>query len=183
MRLRHNRVSGYEEPQALTQLAILQQLTNSLRTGNYTGDIDGAPSKVVHVGHSFGSYISNALIATTPHLSDAAILTGIAFADVESGMFVEALGLRIATLQAPGEWPGRDNEYVAWVDVAANAATIFHGGSYDEEVLWYTEDAKQPIAAAELISIGSEQILPRRALDFTNPVMVRLLLPTPAIEL
>jgi len=129
---------------------------------------------IVHVGHSFGSYISNALIATAPHLSDAAILTGIAYAGLGSGTFVEAFALRIARLQAPGKWPGRDNEYLTWADTAANVAAFFIGGIYDEEILWYTEDVKQPIAAAELISIGSEQILPMRSLNFTKPVMVHL---------
>ncbi|KAE8446761.1 hypothetical protein EG329_011666 [Mollisiaceae sp. DMI_Dod_QoI] len=168
-----SKVSGYEEPQSPTQLAILQQLTIFLRSGKYTGDIDGTPSKIVHVGHSFGSAISNALIATSPQLSDAAILAGIAYdPEVASGTFVEALALRIATLQAPGKWPGRDNEYLTWADSAANVAAFFIGGSYDEEVLWYTEDNKQPIAAAKLITIGSEQILPRKSLGFTKPVMV-----------
>jgi pimeloyl-ACP methyl ester carboxylesterase len=96
-----------------------------LRSGKYTGTL-GSPSKIVHVGHSFGSCISNALIATTPQLSDAAILTGIGYTEVAtSGAFVEAFGLRIATLQAPGKWPGRDNEYVTWVDAPANAAAFF----------------------------------------------------------
>ncbi len=87
---------------------------------------------------------------------------------------MEAFALRIATLQAPGKWSGRDNEYLTWADSAANAAAFFIGGSYDEEILWYTEDNKQPIAAAELITIGSEQILPRKSLGFTKPVMVCL---------
>ena len=181
IRLTQNRVSGYQEPQSPTQVAILQQLTGFLRSGKYTGDIGGTPSKIVRVGHSFGSYISNALIATSPQLSDAAILTGIAYASAASGTFVEAFGLRIARLQAPGKWPGRDNEYLTWVDIAANAATFFHGGSYDEKVIQYTEGVKQPIAAAELITISSEDILPSRSPEFSAPVMVRSF-PTPSID-
>lgn len=158
-------------PQSFTQLAILQQLTTFLRSGKYIGDINDTPSKIIHVGHSFGSFLSNALIATTLHLSDGAILTGIAYANLASGTFVEAFALRIATIQAPGKWPGRDNEYLTWADSAANAAAFFIGGSHCEEVLWYTEDVKQPMAAVELVTIGS--VLPIHALDFTNPVMVR----------
>jgi hypothetical protein len=40
------RVSGYNEAQASTQLAILQQLTATLRSGKYTGSL-GIPSKIV----------------------------------------------------------------------------------------------------------------------------------------
>ena len=170
IRLTQNRVSGYEESQALTQLAILQQLTTFLGSGKYTGTL-GTPSKIVHIGHSFGSCISNALIATTPQLSDAAILTGIGYTEVPtSGAFVEAFGLRIATLQAPGKWPGRDNKYVTWVDAPANAAAFFQGASYDEDVLWYTEAVKQPMAIVELLTLT---ILPKISLEFTKPVVVR----------
>jgi hypothetical protein len=143
--------------QALTQLAILQQLMTFLRSEKYTGTL-GASSKIVHVGHSFGSCISNALIATTPQLSDAAILTVIGYTEVPtSGAFVEAFGLRIATLQAPGKWPGRDNEYVTLVDAPANVAAVFQGGSYDEEIIWYTEAVKQPMAVIELLTLTIRQ--------------------------
>ena len=80
--------------------------------------------------------------------------------------------LRIANLQAPGKWPGRDNEYVTWVDVVANTGVFFHAGTFDKEVLWYTEDVKQPMAIAEFISVGVETIFPQRALEFAKPVMV-----------
>jgi len=169
IRITQNRASGYNESQALTQVAILQQLTTFLRSGKYTGDL-GTPSKIVHVGHSFGSYISHLTIATSPQLSDGAILTGIGFTEVATaGAFVEAFALRIATEQAPGRWPGRDNEYVTWVDAPANAAAFFRGGSYDPEVLWYTEGTKQPFAAIELLTLIFP---PPGALEFTKPVMV-----------
>ncbi|KAF8865055.1 hypothetical protein BDZ45DRAFT_721221 [Acephala macrosclerotiorum] len=109
--------SSYDESQATTQIAILQKLTGLLREGS----------------------ITNALIATTPGLSDAAILTGIAYGTQDFGSFVEAWGLRIATQQAPGRWPGRDNHYVTRANVFA---TFFHGDSYDDEVLWYTENIR-----------------------------------------
>jgi pimeloyl-ACP methyl ester carboxylesterase len=160
-------VSGFDGPQAQTQLAILQQLTILLRSGKYTGSL-GTPSKVVHVGHSFGSFLSNALIAATPALSDAAILTGIAY---EPGIetFFEAWGLRIASSVAPGKWSGRDNGYLTSVDAFGSAATFFYPNSYDKEVLWYTEYAKQPVAAIELLTGFA---LPLRAVGFVRPVMV-----------
>lgn len=125
----------------------------------------------MHVAHSFGSFLTNALIATTPQLSDATILTGFASGG-GSGLLLEAFALRIAQLQAPGKWPGRDNEYVTWADAVANVAVFFRGGSYSEEVLWHTEDIKQPIAVAELITVGSEQLLPTRSPGYTKPLMV-----------
>ncbi|KAH6674319.1 Alpha/Beta hydrolase protein [Halenospora varia] len=163
-----SKVSGYDEAQASTQLAILQQLTSFLRSGQYTGTL-GKPSKLVHVGHSFGSSLSNALIATTPQLSDAAILTGIAYNGTQFGTVLESFGLRIATGQAPGKWTGRDNGYLTWVDAPANAVAFYKGGSYDKEVLWYSEDNKQPIAIIEFLTLAT---LPAAALAFTGPTMV-----------
>ncbi|KAN0095337.1 alpha/beta-hydrolase [Hyaloscypha variabilis] len=162
-----SKVSGYNDPQAQIQLAILQQLTSLLRAGKYTGVL-GVPGKLVHVGHSFGSFLSNALVATTPELSDAAILTGIAYGSA-SMTFMEAWGLRIATQIAPGRWNNRDNGYLTWVDAFGNAAVFFYPGSYDTEVLWYTEDAKQPLAAIELLTPSALRL---RAVGFTSPVMI-----------
>ena len=36
----------------------------------------GVPDKIVHVVHSFGSFLTSALISTYPTLSDGAIITG-----------------------------------------------------------------------------------------------------------
>ena len=80
--LQATRVSGYDVPQSTVQLAILQQLSSLIRAGNYTGSF-GPPSKLVHVGHSYGSLISNGLIATTPGLSDGVILTGISYSKIQ----------------------------------------------------------------------------------------------------
>jgi pimeloyl-ACP methyl ester carboxylesterase len=142
-------------------------LTTFLRSGKYTGTL-GTPLKIVHVGHSFGTYLTNALVAATPALSDAAIQTGTAYGQ-NSGPFLEAFGLRIATELAPGRWNGRDNGYLTWVDVFANAATFYYPNSYDKEVLWYTEDVKQPLAAIELLTIGALRF---NASNFAGPVMV-----------
>ncbi|KAH7407607.1 Alpha/Beta hydrolase protein [Cadophora sp. MPI-SDFR-AT-0126] len=162
-----SKVSGYDEPQSTAQLAILQQLTSLVRAGHYTGSF-GAPSKVVHVGHSYGSLISNGLIATTPGLSDGAILTGIAYRP-NSGAFLKAWGFRIAAHQAPGKWPGLDNNYVTGVDAAGNAAAFLHGNSFSKEMAWYAESIKQPVASVELLTFTAVQ---QKATKFTKPLMV-----------
>jgi hypothetical protein len=122
------RVSGFDSSPVTIQLTILQQLTILLRPGKRTVTL-GTPSKIVHIGHSFGSFISNALIATTAMLSDAALLTGIGYSGGTFNAFIEAFGLQVATAQAPGKWTGRDNGYLTWVDAFANAATFFQGNS------------------------------------------------------
>jgi hypothetical protein len=103
-----------------------------------------------------------------PYLSDAAILTGISYNGSTPGAFLEAFGLRIANEQAVGNWAGRDNGCLTWIDAFANVAIFYHGDSYDKEVLWYTEDVKQPVAAIEFLTVAS---LPQKAPNFTGPVM------------
>lgn len=142
-------------------------MTLLLRNGNYNGTF-GKPSKIVHIGHSYGSQLSNGLIATTPGLSDGAILTGIAYGKT-SGSFLKEWGFRIAAQQAPGKWPGVDNNYITGVDGYANSATFFHGDSSSKEIAWYNEDIKQPVASIELLTFT---VLPQQAPGFIKPLMV-----------
>jgi len=53
------------------------------------------PQKIVLVGHSLGSCISNALVAAIPNLVDGAVLTGWSFNSTPSNPF----GQSIATIQ------------------------------------------------------------------------------------
>jgi hypothetical protein len=163
-----NRVSGFDDAQANTQIAILAELSTLVRAGQYTGSVR-KPSKVAHFGHSFGSFVTNGFIAARPELSDAAILTGIAYNGSWNGAFVQAFGLRMASEQSRGKWGGLDNNYVTWVDKYANEAVFFNGDSYDKDVLRYTEENKQPMAAAEFLSVG---LVNPQAPTFTGPVMV-----------
>lgn len=121
------------------------------------------------IGHSFGSFLSNALLATSPSLSDGAILTGLGYS--AGGASFEAWSARIAAQLSPGKWPGRDLHYVTWIDSFANAATFFFGDSYSKKVLAYTEYVKQPLAVIELLTL---QTLPLAAHNFFGPVMVCL---------
>lgn len=82
-------------------------------------------------------------------------------------------GLRIASSIAPGKWPytSDNNGYLTWESVFGNVAVFFSEGTYDEEVVWWTEDAKQPIAAIELLTSGT---LTLYSPDFVAPVLVSL---------
>ena len=61
------KVSGYEN-QSANQGALLSKIVKDIKAGKWTGEVHA--KKVVLVGHSFGSYISNALIAAEPDLVD-----------------------------------------------------------------------------------------------------------------
>jgi pimeloyl-ACP methyl ester carboxylesterase len=134
-----SRVSGYDECQFSTQLAILAALTNNLKQGKYTGNI-GQPSKIVHVGHSYGSILTQALITAYPTISDGVILKGSGYNVSGAGLFAEAVRFNIANTVFPRKYPGLDSGYLAFADPYGNAAGFFHPGSFGKEILWYTQE-------------------------------------------
>src|ERR1700712_4485421 len=79
---------AYDVVQAPLELEILRQLTLMARNGTLYGFAGNAkpadatfskltkPSKVVHVGHSFGSFLTSAFIANYGDLTDGAVITG-----------------------------------------------------------------------------------------------------------
>ncbi|EPE27791.1 alpha/beta-Hydrolase [Glarea lozoyensis ATCC 20868] len=163
-----SKVSGYDGAQASTHLAILKQLSVLLRSGQYTGGV-GKPSKLAHVGHSFGSFLSQGLITQNPELSDGALFTGLAWDSSSQPPALESMGLRIANTQSEGRWVGLDNQYLTSGDIAGNAAFFFHGDSYDKQMLWYSDSVAQPLAIIELLTLTTLITGPSK---FHGPVMV-----------
>ncbi|KAI9688211.1 MAG: hypothetical protein M1822_001717 [Bathelium mastoideum] len=168
-------VDGYNEAQTSQQVAILAQLAQLLRTGQYTGSL-GTPSNLILVGHSYGSFISHAVVAassnsTTKHpLADGLILTGFSY-NVTPGIFT-AFDLRLASTQRPAEWGHLNSGHLTWADVSANVAVFFHGPNtnYDPAVANYTEAAKQTIAVGEMLNFPPDYIY--YAPQFEGPVLV-----------
>jgi pimeloyl-ACP methyl ester carboxylesterase len=71
--------SSYGEPlneiQIFLEIAATAQLTQMLRNGTFPG-VNHTFSKVVHVGHSFGSAQTYALVSMYPNITDGIVLTG-----------------------------------------------------------------------------------------------------------
>lgn len=70
---------AYSGVQAGLELEILKELTLMARDGSIQSEPMASTSdspRIIHVGHSFGSFLTSAFIATYPELSDAAIITG-----------------------------------------------------------------------------------------------------------
>jgi pimeloyl-ACP methyl ester carboxylesterase len=160
-------VSGYVN-QALIQVDVLRQLSSMVRSGSLTANL-GAPKSVVLVGHSFGSFISNALLGVHPDAADAVVMTGIAYVGNASGygLTLEALNSRIASTQN-NAWGSLDTGYLTWVDVYANIINFFKAPLYTIDTAKFAESTKQPFAVTELLSLLS---LDYSAPRFTGPVL------------
>jgi pimeloyl-ACP methyl ester carboxylesterase len=111
-----DRLSGYVN-QGNIQVDMLVQMAKQLRSGKYTGNI-GNPSKIILVGHSFGSAISLSTLASAPEVADAVVFTGLNFLQ-NFQVVTEAMAPRIASLQNE-QWSELDSGYVTWADIYAN---------------------------------------------------------------
>ncbi|KAK2813287.1 hypothetical protein FQN50_000601 [Emmonsiellopsis sp. PD_5] len=160
------KLSGFVN-QAAIQIPILRELTTLLKSGKYTGNT-GKPKSLVLVGHSFGSFLSNALVATDPDAADGVILTGYGFTS-NGAVTMEAFNPRIAAQQDPKKFGELDAGYITWSDVYSNVNSFFKAPEYTIPTAKFTEKMKQPFATLEFLSINTLEL---SAPKFTGPVMI-----------
>ena len=89
-----------DEIQANLEVAALYQLTTMLREGTFPG-VNRSFEKVVHVGHSFGSAQTYALVNMYPNISDGIILTGFSYNTSFLGLFALGANFMQANINQP----------------------------------------------------------------------------------
>lgn len=150
--------SSHGEPvneiQAAMEVQALRALTTKLRDTSVPG-IKDTYAKVVHVGHSFGSVQSYALVAAYPELSDGVALSGFSQALGDfvpyflfAADFVEAAGASPALAAYPAG-------YLASSDKSAVQSNFFAPGNFDPAVLDAAYTTGQPVTVGELMTIGT----------------------------
>ena len=160
---------AYRGVQTALELEILLQLTRKARDGSLapaTDDHVYIPDKIVHVGHSFGSVLTTAFLATYPDDTDGGIITGFALND-----YFGRTGFSSWYAQyAAGQGWDRPSGYI--VNQKSGIQTVFFGGdpatAFTEELLDYGDKIKQPCAIGELAS--GHQVIGRPGTNFTAPV-------------
>lgn len=154
----YDRESGYTN-QANNQVAMLSYLASSIRSGKYTANVKA--KKLVLVGHSFGSALSNVVAATRPDLVDGVVLTGIAYANASTDTgassqrwIATAFASRIAyTVDRYFLASDYDSGYLTFGDIYSHVETFFH--DYEQDVAKYADSITNPFAAAEYSSLGN----------------------------
>ncbi|KAF2095695.1 alpha/beta-hydrolase [Rhizodiscina lignyota] len=155
---------AYTVTQAPLELEILRQLTLMARNGtlySFAGKakpVDAAfntlakPKKVVHLGHSFGSFLTSAFIANYGPLSDGAIITGYLLTENLASAGSTSFNVEYAATSCPPF--DRPSGYV--VCQKNGIQNIFFGGdlktAFTPELLNYGNDIKQPVPIGELAS-------------------------------
>ena len=161
------RVSGYDN-QLSIQIAVLSSLAKSVSRGSYT--TIGKPTHLVLIGHSYGSFISNALVASEPTIADAAVLTGYGLNGSNIQVLFEAFAPRVARLQQPRAFSAFDNGYLTTADIFGTVQVFFKAGAYDCGAAAFVESIKQPFAINEAVSV-SPGFLNNDAPNFKGPTL------------
>jgi pimeloyl-ACP methyl ester carboxylesterase len=175
---------AYEVVQAPLELEILRQLTLMARNGtlySFAGRAKPAdaafnklatPRKIVHVGHSFGSFLTSAFIANYGNLTDGAIITGFLLQHYLASTGSTTFSVEYAATGSPSY--DRPSGYV--VSKKNGIQNIFFGGdlktAFTPELLNYGSEIKQPVPIGEFASAFS--LLGNYGPSFKAPVQYLL---------
>ncbi|KAG5994240.1 hypothetical protein E4U54_003157 [Claviceps lovelessii] len=154
------------EIQINLEIAALKAMTDMARAGQLPG-VTRKFSKIVHVGHSFGSAMTYGLTAMYPSISDGIVLTG--FSQVSKYMAYFALGANfvpvskirsLANKYGPGYYAPRSKTGVH--------INFFDPNNFDPKLLDSAYNNGQAATAGELLTVGSGP----SSSDFAGPVMI-----------
>ncbi|KAF2655184.1 hypothetical protein K491DRAFT_599447 [Lophiostoma macrostomum CBS 122681] len=178
---------AYDVVQIPTDIEVLAGLTKIARSGDLISSsqvsaatTDGEPAiqdyqatKVVHVGHAYGSYIMSIMFEnpTYGNLSDGALMTGLYFNFAMENNTLTVLNYNHAFPKESD--PVRFAEWGSGYFVLDNKQTLqklfFQKATLDPALLDYTESIKQPESVGTYSSEGNSTLTPATA--FTGPIM------------
>ncbi|KAM4057703.1 serine aminopeptidase, s33 domain-containing protein [Hirsutella rhossiliensis] len=154
------------EIQIALETAALKALTERVKDGKL-GDVKTKFSKMVHIGHSYGSAITFSLSSMYPNITDGIVLTG--FSQNPSFVANIALGGNFAPVK---ENPVLANKYPEGYLAPKSSIDVhiifFAPGDFDPKVLDIVASAGQPVTPGEILTfstIGSES-------QFGGPVLI-----------
>ncbi|KAK4908610.1 hypothetical protein LTR49_022513 [Elasticomyces elasticus] len=156
----------YSIQQLQVEVAILRALTLGLKAGTLHR-IPPASGKVYHIGHSFASILSHALVAADQHLSDGIVLTGYSTNLTWEDQFMASTGFHLARENQPSRFAGQSSGYLTWGDSLANQYSFFSYPFFDPAVLVKAEATKFPFSIGEILTTATPPI----AAAFTGPVL------------
>jgi pimeloyl-ACP methyl ester carboxylesterase len=161
-----SRADPIQDIQSGLEIASLAALTKLLRSGSVPG-VQQPYSKVIHVGHSYGSIQTYALVRDYPELSDAIILTGFS----QNGSFIadfELGGNFVAVQNSPlaSQYPAG---YLAAGSKSGVQSNFFAPGDFGPEALDYAYTTGQPVSQGELLTQGGAAA---GVNEFAGPVLI-----------
>lgn len=105
------------------QTLVLSSLVSFDRSGQHTS-LAGTPTSSLLVGYSYGSFLSNSLVAAEPTPVDGVIMTGYGLKGIDQQIELQSFAPRVANLQSPRS-EAYDAGYVATRDLFSQINTFF----------------------------------------------------------
>ncbi|KAK5129563.1 hypothetical protein LTR08_003149 [Meristemomyces frigidus] len=161
-----DRPDALDVVQAPFEVEIAHGLTGLLRQGAYSNITF---DKVVGVGHSFGSIITQAVTTLYPSDFDAAILTGFSISTSGQPAFLTDLNLAIASQNQPYRFAGLTNGYLVSGTAISNQIGFFRAPSFDPSILSLAEAEKNTATFGELFTLSAVTV---PALGYVSPVAI-----------
>ena len=180
---------AYTEVQAPAELEILRVISEMARSGKISSYASNSSSyhntsvafdKIIHVGHSYGSVMTYALIAIYPNVSDAAVLTGF----INSKEFSQQRKTTFALEYAPQNdlelFADTSSGYVVPGTQGAIQTGFFSSrvntttgiGGFDPKILEYAFSLRQPYTGPQLGSADVLMLEAPSAPQYLGPVQM-----------
>ncbi len=142
---------------ALTELALSgtllsssKKLSENVNLAGYTAD------RVVHVGHSYGSIITNWFLGQYGSLSAGALLTGFLIGNETSALKLEVGDLAYAPVYNPVRFGNRTSGYLAFGTANAFQLDSFKKETLDPEILTlWSSTFQSSLGVGELLTLGT----------------------------
>ena len=125
--------------------------------------------KYVHVGHSYGSSLTNALVVAAPSLSDGIILTGYSNNLTFQTPFISTTN-ELASENQPARLGNLASGYLTWANKHSNQFSFLAYPFFDPAVLTAAEANKWPFTVGEILNGFA---LSFAALEYKGTVLVR----------
>jgi pimeloyl-ACP methyl ester carboxylesterase len=153
-----SRISGFENLSA-PQVELLARIAQAIRDTRYTADIKA--EKVSLIGHSYGSFLSNAVLAKYPDLADTAALTGAGYPSPNDTaahtsiwvptMFAARVARTLPVASRPQFSETLDNGYLGFADMFSYIQSFLHQPNYETSAAQYSFSVSQALAISEFL--------------------------------
>lgn len=162
---------GRLQVQTATHIEIVRAITLMAKNGTLPG-INKTFTQTVHVGHSYGSIITNGLVSMYPNITDGIVLTGYSANSTWVPQTFSAFDPQIMAVNAPARFNTSslmlNNTYLTWNGISNNQLAFLKYPYYNQSVIALGEATKQPVTYGEIITLGAG-IAPSQ---FAGPVHV-----------
>ncbi|EJD50747.1 cytochrome P450 [Auricularia subglabra TFB-10046 SS5] len=163
------RPDGRTVVQTALEIAIGVQIVQRARAGTLHKSLQGF-RKVVQVGHSLGSVVTNGVIAKDPGALDGIVLTSYTHTPSRTFDLVNVLGLEAARKAVPLRFGLLPESYMTNKNATGKAEAEYGpAGSFDRNVLLFDEATRDTLTWGELQTLVSEIAGP--VVGFTGHVL------------